>query len=70
MVKTTAIRFTSRASVKIGDSFYTLEACEERQIQDEPDESLPKHRKDLWDTVNGELDSQIDDIIQSYKKGK
>ena len=30
------IKFTSRASVKIGDSYYTFEACIERQTEYEP----------------------------------
>ena len=32
--KTVSIKFTSRASVKIRDNYYTVEACEERIIPD------------------------------------
>lgn len=65
-MKTTAIRATSRASVKVGDSFYTVEYCEERSI--DPDDNVEEERKKLWDTCNGEVDSQIEDILKSFSK--
>ncbi len=66
-VTTTSIRATSRASVKVGDSFYTVEYCEERSIEDyASDDDLMKARKDLWDTVNYECDNQVEDIIRTY----
>lgn len=61
-----SIRATSRASVKVGDSFYTVEYCEERSIG--PDDVIDKERSDLWDTCNGEVDSQIEDILKSFGK--
>lgn len=65
---TTSIKFTSRASVKVGDSFYTVEACEERLIPAIEDVDIEKERKLLWDTVNTECDLQIEDILKLYKK--
>ena len=66
---TTSIRATSRASVKVGDSFYTVEYCEERAISDcSSDEELMAARKELWDTVNYECDNQIEDILRTYRK--
>lgn len=65
---TTSIRFTSRASVKIGDSFYTLEACEERMIPDIEGVNLAEERRILWDVVNNEVDEQIRDIVSALKK--
>lgn len=59
--KTTMIRATSRASVKVRDSFYTVEFCEERQIPEDAD--LEEERKALWDIVNGEVDDQIEVIL-------
>lgn len=64
---TTSIRFTSRASVKIGEKFYTVEACEERIIPDIPDINIEEERAALWDTVNAECDNQIEDIMRVYK---
>lgn len=63
---TTNIRFTSRASVKVGDSFYTVECCEERALPDNA--NVVKERELLWDTVNSECDAQIEDILRTYKK--
>lgn len=66
--KTTMIKFTSRASVKVGESFYTVEACEERMIPDLDEVDVEEERKDLWNTVNGECDKQIEDILNTFKK--
>lgn len=63
---TTAIRITSRASVKIKDNFYTIEYCEERSIPE--DANVAEERSELWDVCNAEVDNQIMDIINSFKK--
>lgn len=63
---TTSIRFTSRASVKVGDAFYTIECCEERAILEGAD--IAKERELLWDVVNSECDKQVADILKTYKK--
>lgn len=55
-----SIKATSRASVKIHDSFYTLEYCEERLIPE--DANIEEERAILWDVVNNEVDNQIADI--------
>jgi len=66
---TTSIKISSRASVKVGDSFYTLEYTEERSINpDATEEEILKERKNLWDTCNNEVDMQIEDIMKLYKK--
>lgn len=64
----TSIKFTSRASVKVGDSFYTVEACEERTIPDGIEVDIAKERESLWDCVNTECDNQIQDILKTFKK--
>ena len=66
MAVTTSIRATSRASVKIHDSFYTVEWCEERSIQEGDD--LVEERKKLWDTCNGEVDNQLEDIVKMFSQ--
>lgn len=66
--KTTIIKASSRASVKVGDSFYTVEYTEERSIPEIEDISIEEERKDLWNTVNGECDRQIEDILKAFKK--
>lgn len=66
-MKVTSIRATSRASVKVADSFYTVEYCEERSIDEEID-NVVEERKKLWDTCNNEVDAQIEDILKSFSK--
>ena len=66
MAITTSIRATSRASMKVNDSFYTIEYCEERSIQENDD--LEEERQKLWDTCNNEVDNQLEDILKMYKK--
>lgn len=66
MAKTTLIRATSRASIKINDSFYTVEWCEERSIADNDD--VETEREILWNTCNNEVDGQIEDILKSFRK--
>lgn len=61
------ISATSRASVKIRDSYYTVEYTEERLIPDTDDVDIETERKILWDTVNNEVDTQIDVILQASK---
>lgn len=64
MAKTTTIKASSRASVKVGDNFYTVEWTEERTIQ--PKDNIEEERALLWDDVNREVDSQIEDILEAY----
>ena len=63
--KTTSIRATSRVSTKIGDTFYTVEWCEERSVPEDAD--LIAERSALWDICNNEVDAQIEEIIKYSK---
>jgi hypothetical protein len=65
-MKVTSIRATSRASVKVHDSFYTVEYCEERSI--DPEDDVVEEREKLWNTCNSEVDAQIEDILKSFAK--
>ena len=71
--KTVSIKFTSRASVKIRDNYYTLEATIERQC-DNPgeitNEEYETAKRDLWDEVNAEVDNQVQDIVELLKSRK
>ena len=51
------IKFTSRASVKIKESFYTFEACIEKTVPEDCD--YEEFKKQLWDEANAEVDNQI-----------
>ena len=61
----TTIKATSRESVKIGDSYYTLEYCEERVIPDVEGIDIEAERRILWDTVNREVDIQAEETIKA-----
>jgi len=64
---TTSIKYTSRVSLKIGDSFYTLEACEERHIPEDKTIIIEKERGLLWEEVNWQVDNQAEQIIKMSK---
>lgn len=64
----TNIHASSRASVKVGDSFYTVEYSEDRAVPDVENIDVEQERQELWDTVNTEVDNQIADILKTFKK--
>lgn len=67
MVKT--IKATSRASIKIRDSFYTFGYCEEHSVGDiSSDSELDAYKKQLWNTVNAEVDNQIEEVVEMLKE--
>ena len=63
-----SIRATSRASIKVRDNFYTVEYSEERTLPTDIEYDIDKEREILWNTVNDEVDKQIEDIIKSFAK--
>lgn len=63
----TTIKATSRASVKIRDNFYTVEYCEERAVPNTDDVDIEAERVALWDSVNTECDSQIEEIVKTFR---
>lgn len=66
--KTKTITATSRASIKVGDSFYTLEFTEERTIPQTSTVNLTLEKDMLWDEVNSQVDKQIEDVLRTFKK--
>lgn len=66
--KTKTISATSRASIKVGDSFYTLEFTEERTVPQTSGVDLVKEKDALWDEVNSQVDKQIEDVLRTFKK--
>ncbi len=64
------ISATSRASVKIRDSYFTLEYTEERIIPDQYDDGgvdIDAERALLWQTVNDQVDNQVNETIAAVK---
>lgn len=65
--KTNVIKAISRASVKIGEKYYTVEYGEERTIPDTEAVNLDIERESLWNDVNKECDGQIEEILKTFK---
>ena len=66
--KPKTIKFSSRASVKIKDSFYTIEYGEERQIDNFDEVNIDLEKQALIDSCNNVVDNQIQEIVQmAYK---
>ena len=61
--KTNIIKFTSRASVKIKDSFYTFEYGEERQIDNFDDTNISLEIESLCTDCNKIVDAQIQEVV-------
>lgn len=65
---TKTIKASSRASVKVGDSYYTVEYTEERTVPNTSTVKISTERQILWDDVNKECDNQIADILKTFRK--
>lgn len=61
--KTTIIKFNSRASVKIKESYYTFEYGEERQIDNADEVNMDLEKQALIDECNNVVDNQVRDIV-------
>ncbi len=62
------IQATSRISLKVGETFYTLEYTDERTIPQGVPVDIAQERSMLWDAVNTEVDNQAADVQKMYKK--
>ena len=60
------IKFSSRASIKIKDSFYTFEYGEERQIDNFDEVNLDKEKQLLIDDCNKIVDNQIEEVVKMF----
>lgn len=63
----TAISATSRASIKVKDSYFTVEYSEERTVPEVEGVNITRERELLWDDVNAEVDNQIEAIIKQFR---
>lgn len=64
--KTTKITATSRCAIKIKDNYYTIELSEERALP-ETDVDVEKEYKALFDSVNNEVDNQMQEILKTFR---
>lgn len=66
--KITMISGTSKATVQINNNYYSFSYTEERQLPVEDDVNIELERELLWDTLNSEVDKQVEQIVNLYKK--
>ena len=69
-MKTTKIQATSRISTKIGDTFYTLfhAVLNGFRVLIEDGDDIEEVRENLWELCHGEVDKQVQDVVNLYKK--
>ncbi|MDD3039736.1 hypothetical protein [Bacteroides sp.] len=68
---TTKIEAHSRLSIKLKDNFFTFEYIEERAVPSIlSEEDLVHEREQLWDTVNAEVDKQVELAMDMMKKSR
>lgn len=66
--KTIKISGTSKATVQIKNNYYSFSYSEERELpEDGTRTNIEKERELLWDTLNSEVDKQIEQIMELYK---
>lgn len=68
MEKTYSVRTisaTSKVSVQLNDVWYAFSFSETRDIH--KDENMNKERANLWDTVNAEVDNQVQYVLDTLK---
>lgn len=65
--KTTKIQATSRCAIRIKDNYYTLELTEERTMPNDVEIDLDKEYRAVFDSINAEIDNQIQDVLNNVK---
>ena len=66
--KTVKISATSKATVQIKGMYYSFSYSEERELpEDDSRVNLEKERELLWETLNDEVDKQIEETVKLYK---
>lgn len=59
---------TSKATVQIKNNYYSFSYSEERELpEDQSRVDIEKERELLWETLNSEVDNQINEIMKLYK---
>ncbi len=65
--KTVKISATSKATVQIKNNYYSFSYGEERELpEDDLRVNLDEERKLLWESLNAEVDKQIEEVVKLY----
>jgi len=66
--KTTRIVATSKTTVKINEHYYSINAEEERSIPTDVEVDMDLEWKDIFNSVNTQVDMQIKEIMETFNK--
>lgn len=66
-IEVVEIRADSSATVELNKKWFKVNYGETRIIKNPNKVCIEAEREKLWVTVNGEVDKQIQDIVESFK---
>lgn len=66
--RTVEFQATSRCAIKVKDNYYTLELTEKRIVPDDAEIDLDKEYSILFDSLNAQIDKQMEDVLNAIKK--
>lgn len=66
MAKTIEISASSKVSVSVNNTYYTLQYTETRSINES--DNLESEREQLWQDVNTEVDLQVSAVFENNVK--
>lgn len=64
----TTITASSKMSVKINDTYVTVDYMESRAVPDTEDVDIEAERQALWDACNDQVENQIDIAIKAFSR--
>ncbi len=65
---TTKIQAVSRCAISIKDNWYTIELTAERTLPEDDSVDVNEEYKDLFNSINDEVDRQMGEIINTFNK--
>ena len=65
--KTVKISGTSKVTIQLRNNYYSFSYSEERELpEDQSRVNIEKERELLWETLNAEVDKQMDEVTKLY----
>jgi hypothetical protein len=66
--KIVTISGTSKATVQVNNNYYSFSYSEERALPENDDTvNIEQERELLWNTLNEEVDKQVEQIVKLYQ---
>ena len=67
--KTIKISGTSKATVQVNNNYYSFSYGEERELPGDCSRvNLDKERELLWESLNSQVDKQVEEIVKLYTR--